>query len=514
MFGTHDPKTSKPILSDERGRRQFLRGAGGFSLALPFLPSLMPRSAWGAEPTRRKHFVAMATDQGAIKGTNMFPSTSALPNRTTLFTGHTAGWGPLAANANGSDAVISPVLTAPNNRLTPSVVSKLNVILGLNVPFGIAHHTGGHLGNYARNDGNGDGGRKVQAFPMPTIDQVMAWSPSFYPSSGSVKERTMITGSRGGFSYSWSNPQSKSGSVQEVGRTVSARSLFDKIFVPNAPVTPAKPPRASIVDRVLTNYKNLRSGDRRLSAADRQRLDDHIARLAELDRKTAATAGPVSQSCGNQQKPAQDGSGVAKFQAMNDVFVAAFVCGSSRIGVMSLTDVLTPSSGSWHQETAHKWQDPAAQERLVKHYRNVFAQVFLDLATKLDAVDMGGHTLLDDTLIAWSQESGASTHDPVNMPVITAGAAAGAMKTGLLVDYRNTTPKAEYPYVRGEGLYAGLTWNRWLGTVLDAMGVPRSEFETPSMKGYGHNYVENVYKNMHVAGSIESANQPLPFIMA
>ncbi len=72
---------------------------------------------------------------------------------------------------------------------------------------------------------------------------------------------------------------------------------------------------------------------------------------------------------------------------------------------------------------------------------------FLDLATKLDAVDMGGHTLLGDTLIAWCQESGASTHDPVNMPVITAGAAAGAMKTGLLVDCRNTTPKAEYPYV-------------------------------------------------------------------
>jgi len=514
MFETHDPKSSKPIRSAKRGRRQFLQGAGGFSLALPFLPSLMPRSAWGVEPARLKHFVAMTTEHGAVKGTNMFPSTSALPNRTTLFPGHTAGWGPLAANANGSNAVISSVLTAPNNRLTPRIIGKLNVILGLNIPFGIAHHTGGHLGNYARNDGNGDAGRAVQAFPMPTIDQVMAWSPSFYQSFGGIKERTMITGSRGGFSYSWSNPQAKSGSVQEVTRTASARSLFDKIFVPNAATTPAQPPRVSIIDRVLTNYKNLRSGDRRLSASDKQRLDDHIARLNELDRKTAATAGPVSQSCGNQQKPAADGSGVAKFQLMNDVFVAAFVCGSSRIGVMSIADVFAASADSWHQGTAHKWQDAAAQGRLVQHNNNVFAQIFLDLATKLDAVDMGGHTLLDDTLIAWSQESGASTHDPVNMPVITAGAAAGAMKTGLLVDYRNTTPRAEYPYTRGEGLYVGLTWNRWLGTVLDLMGVPRSEFQTPSMKGYGHNYVENYFKNLHVPGSIESADQPLPFIMA
>jgi len=236
--------------------------------------------------------------------------------------------------------------------------------------------------------------------------------------------------------------------------------------------------------------------------------------LNELDRKTGTTAVAVSQSCGNQQKPAQDGTGVAKFQLMNDVFVAAFVCGSSRVGVMSIADVLAASADGWHQGTAHKWQDAAAQGRLVQHNNVVFAQIFLDLATKLDAVDMGGHTLLDDTLMAWSQECGASTHDPVNMPVITAGAAAGAMKTGLLVDYRNTTPRAEYPYVKGEGLYVGLTWNRWLGTVLDLMGVPRSEFQTPSMKGYGHNYVENYFKNLHVPGSIESADQPLPFIMA
>ena len=57
----------------------------------------------------------------------------------------------------------------------------MNVLCGLDVPFYIAHNTGLHLGNYARNDGNGGDGKAVQAFPRPTIDQIMAWSPSFYP---------------------------------------------------------------------------------------------------------------------------------------------------------------------------------------------------------------------------------------------------------------------------------------------------------------------------------------------
>ena len=63
----------------------------------------------------------------------------------------------------------------------------MNVLWGLDVPFYIAHNTGLHLGNYARNDGNGGDGKAVQAFPRPTIDQIMAWSPSFYPTCRGIR---------------------------------------------------------------------------------------------------------------------------------------------------------------------------------------------------------------------------------------------------------------------------------------------------------------------------------------
>ena len=57
----------------------------------------------------------------------------------------------------------------------------MNVIAGLDVPFYLAHHTGGHLGNFARNDGNGGDGALAQSNPRRTLDQIMAWSNSFYP---------------------------------------------------------------------------------------------------------------------------------------------------------------------------------------------------------------------------------------------------------------------------------------------------------------------------------------------
>ena len=54
-----------------------------------------------------------------------------------------------------------------------------------------------------------------------------------------------------------------------------------------------------------------------------------------------------------------------------------------------------------------------------------------------------GGTLLDHSLVAWGQESGNVTHFAFSMPVITAGAAGGAIKTGSYCDYRNLEPTFE-----------------------------------------------------------------------
>src|SRR3954447_16329666 len=247
-------------------RRQMLRGIGGATLALPILPSLLGRTAYGADPvfTRPPRLYWVTTEHGGAFEASMFPSTSLLTASQALYADHTVRSGALVATASGSDTVVSPVLRAPSSSLSPALVAKMNVLWGLDVPFYIAHNTGLHLGNYARNDANGNDGKIVQAFPRPTIDQIMAWSPSFYSDLASIRERAMIMSSRP-VSWSTSDPAMPASDVVNVRGYTSSLELFNKIFVP----TGGPAPRSPIVDRVLANYKRLRNGSRRLSTADR-----------------------------------------------------------------------------------------------------------------------------------------------------------------------------------------------------------------------------------------------------
>jgi hypothetical protein len=471
-------------------RRQMLVGAGGALLALPVLPSLLSKTAYGQDPvyTRKPRLYWLCTDHGAAFETSMFPAPALAATKQALFADHEIGSGALTSTVEGQNRVLSPILSADSSRFSEALLAKMNVLYGLDVPFYIAHNTGQHLGNYARNDGNGGDGGAVQAFPRPTIDQIMAWSPSFYDDLSSIRERAMIMSSRP-VSWNYSDPENRGGSIDNVRGYDSSKALFDKIFVPED-TGPA--PRPPIVDKVLESYKNLRNGNRRLSAADKQRLDDHMARIAELQRKLSAKA-----SCGDVAMPtdeARDHYGntaedaIKYGQLWNEVVTAAFVCGTSRIGVLGYgsTDRFVAYGGDWHQEVAHQWQLPDKQEIIKQSYQKVFDGIFLDLAAKLDIEEAPGMTYLDNSLLVWTQECGMSTHDSVTIPVVTFGSAAGYFKTGLLADYRRIgNPNSTYDPMAGGKQYLGLLYNQFLATVLQAMGVPPSEFERWDHKGYG-----------------------------
>jgi hypothetical protein len=471
-------------------RRQLLLGAGGAMLALPVLPSLLETTAYGADPTykRRPRLYWLCTDHGGAFESSMFPSAALASNRQQLFPDHEIGAGALTSSVNGDARVVSPILSASSSRFSETLLGKMNVLYGLDVPFYIAHNTGLHLGNYARNDGNGGDGKAVQSDPRPTIDQLMAWSPNFYDDLSMIRERSMIMSSRP-VSWNYSDPEKRSGSIDNVRGYDSSKTLFDKIFVPEGAGAPSRPP---IVDRVLESYKTLRNGNKRLSAADKQRLDDHMARIAELERKLTAKA-----SCGDVTAPTDDAQkhsgnsaadAIAYGQLWNEVVAAAFVCGTSRIGVLGYgsTDKFVAYGGDWHQEVAHQWQLADKQELIKQSYQKVFEGIFLDLAAKLDIEEAPGMTYLDNSLLVWSQECGQSTHDSVTIPVVTFGSAAGFFKTGQLADYRRLgDPNSTFDPMAGGKQSLGLLYNQWLATVLQSMGVPPSDFERWGHKGYG-----------------------------
>jgi hypothetical protein len=501
-------------------RRQVLSGAAGFTLALPLLPSLLPRQATaGGAGAPRRRFVALCTEHGGVWGANMFPGDAGL-GESQSYAGHTIRRGDLAASVEGEDAVLSPVLRASSTALTPALVAKLNVLRGLDHTFYIGHHQGGHLGNYARNDGNGADGQMIQGLVRPTIDQVLAWSDEFYPDLSSTLERSMIVGEN--ISWGWSSPATQSGQIQALPPEWSSLALFNRIFVPADDLTSPRPP---VVDRVIDSYHSLRQSDRRLSAGDRQRLDEHLERLDELQRRLEVTV-----ACGDIPVPRADSQAEWSnsgfpfdpeaqrrfWQLFNDVIVAAFLCDTSRIAVLRVTDTFS-DAGDWHESIAHQAHtiDGGPQAVLAAAHQRFFEDVFVDLVQKLDVDQGDGTTLLDDALVAWSQESGNLTHESVSTPVITAGSAGGALRTGQYVDYRDRDNDG---FGSGsntnERMYPGLSYSQWLGTTLQTMGLSPDAYESGPYGGYGEHYIGEGRGALYPSEVLEVMGEKLPWLGA
>ncbi|MRG93096.1 DUF1552 domain-containing protein [Polyangium spumosum] len=511
-------------MSLKTNRRMFLRGAAGFTLALPFLPSLFGHEKAAHAAGGPKRFVALATPHGGVWAPRMYPNEATL-TQSASYAGHDVRRGALSLEVESGVASLSPVLSGDATRLTSTLVQKMNVLRGLDVTFYLAHHRGGHLGNYADNDGNGTDGQSVQSKPRQTIDQILAWSSKFYPSLSSIRERSIVIGGNG-MSHGWSNPGNQTGEIQRITPENDSLALFNKIFVP--PADPGQT-RPAIVDRVLEDYKRLRDGSRRLSAKDKQRLDDHMDRVSELERKLN-----VSASCGDIQVPGSssidewdssfsvDPEAQKRFwQLMNDVIVAAFACDTSRIVTMNVGDHFSNFVGDWHQDVAHQANVSAAQhEYIFEGNRRFFEDVYLDLVSKLDALeDPSGGSVLDHSLVQWTQESGCVTHDPLEMAVVTAGSADGWFTTGNYCDYRNLQKSAAK--ADGNNLvdsHCGLIYNQWLGNVLQAMGLDPAEYETDGYGGYGlvQLSTEGWYGGYNKYGAAELGvmSEILPFLKA
>ncbi len=509
-------------------RRFVLRGLGA-TVALPVLPSLLTaKQARAQAAAAQPCFVSYTTNHGGAWAANMFPTAPTQGVETQTYA-HTIRRFPLVAQRGGGLAQVSPILTAADTKLTPRLLGKMFTVQGVDVPFYLAHNTGGALGNYARNDGNGGDGTLAQTNAQrPTIDQLMAWSSAFYPDLSSVRQRVLLTSARA--SYNFANPQTRSGAIQEIAGADTPNQLFDSLF----PQTGGPAPRRPIVDKVLESYNRLRASPK-LSVDDKHRLDDHLQRLAEVQRRFATTV----ISCGSVSRPtnpsmsktmgqvaygqasALDPTAHAQYcQALNDVIVLAFSCGVSRLAVTRIDLDFSTYAGDWHQEVAHQADQPdgVKQGVLMTSYQKVFENVLLDLAAKLDAVDTGsGTSLLDRALVTWTQECGNNTHSSNSVPVVGFGGAAGFLKTGYHHDYRNLA----LGFGTGEKEYPGLLWNQWLGTVLQAMRIPKSEYEKAAVCGgypdynFAHLQWQSVNESQAwPAGTWSKTGEVLPWLKA
>jgi Protein of unknown function (DUF1552) len=487
------PYTTTDIVSIAHNKRRFLIGAGGSMLAIPFLPSLFTPQEAKAQSATQKCFAAFMTPHGGVGNKDMFPAESTL-TQSQAYAGINIRRGDLKLSAAGNEVQLSNICRASSADLTPALAAKANLINGVDIPFWIDHNTGGAMGNWG--DTNiGDRFAPTNFIQRTqTIDHYIGWSPSFYTDTSRVKERVVVLND---ISYAYADPKNRTGAINKVSSTArGSRELFDKLFG-----TTTAPSRPLVVDQVVESYKQLRDGSARLSADDKKRLDEHMQRIYELQRKLQAAAPPAPPT-----RPAKSSSEVdvlsnfntnaspqvEYFKLYNEVIVAAFSTGVCRVASLGTTGwefgvgrygTFADFAGDWHNDILHKYAYSGPDyDQLTAANRNFFSKVFLDLAKRMDAVNMGsGTTLLDQSLITWMQECGNRTHLGINLPIVAFGSAGGYLKTGQYLDYRNMNKMLG----GSDPSYHGLVWQQWLATVLQSMGLPRSEYEVSSgAKGY------------------------------
>jgi hypothetical protein len=462
---------------DSLSRRHLLQGLGA-SLVLPALPSLLsPRLARAAGPDVQKTFVGIMAFNGLYR---MYGPDSQLMPATPFDYSTYSAQGfmpvnvpgrypihakPLSTLANQNGGKISDIVDAS---FTP-YLSKMLMLQGFDYfSLGYFHHHG-HFGNSAASAG--DSGNPA----MASIDQVMAYSNSFYKNpllrgrsvSWTANSSEGTSGYEGSFTFQ--NPADMAGSAIVSNRPVYSNpaALWDAFM---GTATQAPPLKKTVVDRVLADYRSLRTRNTRLGAEDRRRLDQHIELLQETQRRVNA----VTAVCSQLRPDSNLSDRKLILNTMNNVIVSLIACGLCH-SFLGWAQSLVSSNPEDYHRWSHEGYDndtnlignPTSYASLVEHNRSIMKEMCLDLATKLDA-----NGLLDSTLIACVQEHNKRGHESWNVPIIAFGSAGGLLRTGQYLDYRDMSQRDDRVYSR-----FGYPINQFLANALVASGVPREEFE-------------------------------------
>lgn len=221
---------------------------------------------------------------------------------------------------------------------------------------------------------------------------------------------------------------------------------FDRLFKDEAHAGDA-----SVLDAVLETADDLR---RRISLADRRKLDEYFDSIRDVEQRIAS-AGQRGELQGwkpTLEKPDMprppDGipQDIAEhMRLMCDILVLAFQTDTTRIVTLKLNNdhsalrfpnlprTDNPSQGidyMIHHLLSHS--DGADWLKVNRFFMEQMAHV----ARRLDAIDEGGRTALDNSMIMMcSSMMAGAKHDNDQLPMVVLGRAGGKLETGRVRDY-------------------------------------------------------------------------------
>jgi hypothetical protein len=254
-------------------------------------------------------------------------------------------------------------------------------------------------------------------------------------------------------------PISHRGERQQVPMEEFPRRAWDRVFGLATSTDPLLGGRGSALDFALAEYQRTLPT---LGAEDRRRLEDHAQLVRELE--------------GRLDRPIDSGVYGLEFEAFADLVVAALACDLTRVATVSLGNIPAVDigygdygAGDVHNDLAHSvFDDPVAKEGMTV-YGAFHAEQVRYLVDRLAEVDVGGRSLLDDTLVVWGNELGDAWHGYVDCGVVLIGG-DWAFPAGTAVHWPKDGP---LDLVAGEGLLrpSGMPHQHLLVSVAQAFGL-------------------------------------------
>jgi len=233
----------------------------------------------------------------------------------------------------------------------------------------------------------------------------------------------------------------------------------------------------SVLDAVIKEAGDLR---RRISTTDRRKLDEYLDSVRDVEQRIA-TAGERGELQG--WKPTLDKPDMPRppdgipqdiaehMRLMCDILVLAFQTDTTRIVTLKLNN----DHSALRFPNLSRTDNPAQGIDYMIHHllshsdgadwlkvNQFFMEQMAHVARRLDAIDEGGRTALDNSMIMMcSSMMAGAKHDNDQLPVAVLGRAGGRLESGRVLDYSKA---------------ANRQMCRLYLSMLDKMGVPQKTF--------------------------------------
>lgn len=233
----------------------------------------------------------------------------------------------------------------------------------------------------------------------------------------------------------------------------------------------------SILDIVLADAKALQP---KISGGDRKKLDEYLESIRDIEKRLER-AGKEERLEGwkptlKQPNMPRPGEQVPQnvpdhIKLMLDLVVLAFQMDKTRLVTLMLNNDLSQMNfrfldgvrGALHLDLTHNGKAPELEAMYLK--TNQFhIQQFTYIVEKMKAIDEGGTSLLDNSLLMLASSLfDGDAHGADQLPIVLAGKAGGQLQTGRILDYLDKGNENR----RACSLFL---------SIMDMMGVPLERF--------------------------------------